>query len=175
MVQRNLLAISVAAAIVLVVAPQAHAAGFLDDLARALFGRPPPPPAFIMGEPLEMTVKPKRHRVRAASAHARPAAPAIKLDPATDPEWYLRDPTLRKGDILVTHSGVVVFEGRASSQHSAADFASLSEARRISKVQREAIQTAAAGGRSFFANNPPAQLGATVQGAKFEPAAARLQ
>lgn len=172
MTRRMLLAMGMAGAIGLAMAPQAQAAGFFDDLAR-VFGARPTPPAAI-GVPMEMTVKPKRQKPRAA-ATTKPAAPAVKLDPASDAFWHLRDPTLRKGDIVVTRSGVVVFDGRASSEHAASDFTALGETRRVSKAQQQAIQAGAAGGRAFFASNPPAAALAAVREVKAETPAAPAQ
>ncbi|WP_332681835.1 hypothetical protein [Bosea sp. (in: a-proteobacteria)] len=173
MTRRTILAMGMAGAIGLALAPQAHAAGFFDDLAR-VFGTRPVPPAAI-GYPMEMmemTVKPKRQKPRAAAAAAKPA---VKLDPASDAYWYLRDPTLRKGDIVVTRSGVVVFDGRASSEHVASDFTALGETRRVSKAQQQAIQAGAAGGRAFFASNPPAATLAAVREVEAEASAAPAQ
>lgn len=143
-----------AAAIGLAIAPQAEAAGFFDDLARAFFGGGrSAPPAMMRGDPFEMTVQPKRQKPRPAST--KPAEPAAKLDPAKDAFWYLRDPTLRKGDIIVTRSGVVVYDGRGGAEHRPSDFTALGDTRKLPKAQQQALQAAAAAGRSYFASNPP--------------------
>lgn len=148
----------------------AQAAGFLDDLARAFFGGGRPTPPVYVDSPFEMTVQPKRRAPRVA-APSRPIEPAVKLDPASDPYWYLSDPTLRKGDIVVTRSGVVVFDGREASRHSPSAFTALGEAKRLPKSQQQTLQAAAAGGRAYFgtavvpatvATTPPAATGTTV-------------
>lgn len=165
MMRLKVLVAGVAGAIGFGIAPQANAAGFFDDFARAFFGRPAAPPIF--SDPFE--TKPRRHKPRPEAA--KPNAPAVKLDPATDAFWYLRDPTLRKGDIVVTRSGVVVFDGRTSTEHAPADFTTLGEARRLPKAQKEAIQAAVAAGRSFAAENPPAAPVALAEEARAESAA----
>jgi hypothetical protein len=147
MARQVLARMTLACAIGLVPAVPAQA-GFLDDLARAFGGARPAPPATV---PLEMTVsKPRVQRPRPVAASSKPAPPAVKLDPASDPHWYLRDPTLRKGDIVVTRTGVAVFDGRGGNQHATADFVALGDTRRLPKAQRQTLQAAAAGGRAYF-------------------------
>lgn len=172
MALRMVLMMAVASTIGLVASPQALAAGFFDDLARVVFGGGRPTPPVAIGDPFEMTVKQKRQRPRAAEV-TKPAEPAVKLDPVKDPYWYLNDPTLRKGDIVVTSRGVVVFDGRSSSQHSPAAFATLDETKRLPKTQAQVLQAAAAGGRAYFStpaigamtevHEAKADIGATAQ------------
>jgi hypothetical protein len=98
-------------------------AGFLDDFARAFLGQTSRP--VVTYEPLEMTVKKQRRRpVQPIERSSRPTQ-IVKLDPFTDPGWYLRDPTLRRGDIVVTQSGVLVYNGRDSDVLRTADFLEL--------------------------------------------------
>lgn len=152
MVRRRVLTVALMVATGLATASQAQAAGFFDDLARAFFGGRSAPPAMMRSDPFEMTVQPKRQKPRPAST--KPAEPAAKLDPAKDAFWYLRDPTLRKGDIVVTRSGVVVYDGRGGAEHRPADFTALGDTRRLPKAQQQTLQAAAAAGRSYFAGNP---------------------
>lgn len=170
MTRRMILAIGLAGSIGLAMAPQAKAAGFLDDLTRAIFGNPTPPAA--IGGPEGPSIRPKSQKPRAVSA--KPTAPAVKLDPASDAYWYLRDPTLRKGDIVVTRSGVVVFDGQRASDHASSDFTALEDTRRLPKAQQQTLEAAAARGRAYFTPStsapivPPAleakpSLGATAQ------------
>ena len=91
MTRRMILAIGIAGTIGCAMTPQAQAAGFLDDLTRAIFGNPTPPAA--VGIPEGPAIRPKPSKPRQAST--KPAEPAVKLDPASDSYWYLRDPTLR--------------------------------------------------------------------------------
>jgi hypothetical protein len=174
MTRRRVLTTALAAMIGLAIAPpaQAQAAGFFDDLARAFFSRPATPA--MTGDPFEMTVKPKRSRPRPASA--RPAEPAARLDPATDAFWYLRDPTLKKGDIIIARSGIVVYRGRGGAEHMPSDFTALGETEGLSKAQQQALQAAAASGRSYFASNPPSAMPvAAAQDSKAKSAAAQPQ
>lgn len=154
MTRRMILAIGVAGSFGLAMAPQAQAAGFLDDLTRAIFGNPTPPAA--IGIPDGPAIRPRPSKPRAVST--KPAEPAVKLDPASDAYWYLRDPTLRKGDIVVTRSGVVVFDGRRSSGHETSDFTALEDTRRLPKAQQQTLQAAAARGRAYFTPSSTAPL-----------------
>lgn len=144
MTRRMILAIGAAGG--LAFASQAQAAGFLDDLTRAIFGNPAPPA--MIGGPDGPAIRPKPSKPRPVSA--KPAEPAVKLDPASDAYWYLRDPTLRKGDIVVTRSGVVVFDGQRSSGHETSDFTALEDTRRLPKAQQQTLEAAAARGRAYF-------------------------
>ncbi|WID95401.1 hypothetical protein QO058_21900 [Bosea vestrisii] len=146
MTRRMILAIGMAGSIGLAMAPQAQAAGFFDDLARAVFGNPTPPAA--IGGPEAPAVRPKANRPRQTST--KPAEPAVKLDPASDAYWYLRDPTLRKGDIVVTRNGIVVFDGQKSSEHASSAFTALEDTKRLPKVQQQTLEAAAARGRAYF-------------------------
>lgn len=145
MTRRMILAIGVVGSIGLATAPQAQAAGFLDDLTRAIFGNPAPPAMIIPEGP---SVRPRPSKPR--PANTKPAEPAVKLDPASDAYWYLRDPTLRKGDIVVTRSGVVVFDGQRSSGHETSDFTALEDTKRLPKTQQQTLEAAAARGRAYF-------------------------
>jgi hypothetical protein len=66
--------------------------------------------------------QPRREQVETAAA----AAPAEPIDPAKNPEWFLQDPTLRRGDILVLKDEVLVFQG-GRMPFTRANFASLQE------------------------------------------------
>lgn len=154
MARRMILAISLAGGIGFAMAPQAEAAGFLDDLTRAIFGNPAPPA--VIGVPDGPTIRPKPSKPRPVST--KPAEPPVKLDPASDAYWYLRDPTLRKGDIVVTRSGVVVFDGQRGSDHASSDFTALEDTRRLPKAQQQTLEAAAAHGRAYFTPSPSAPL-----------------
>ena len=144
MTRRMILAIGVAGS--LAMAPQAQAAGFLDDLTRAIFGNPAPPA--MIGGPDGPAIRPRPSKPR--PVNTKPAEPPVKLDPASDAYWYLRDPTLRKGDIVVTRSGVVVFDGQRSSGHDTSDFTALAGTKRLPKAQQQTLEAAAAHGRAYF-------------------------
>lgn len=154
MTRRMILAIGLAGSFGLAMGPQAQAAGFLDDLTRAIFGNPTPPAA--VGIPDGPASKPKPSKSRQAST--KPVEPAVKLDPASDSYWYLHDPTLRKGDIVVTRSGVVVFDGQRSSDHASSDFTALEDTRRLPKAQQQTLEAAAARGRAYFTPSATAPI-----------------
>lgn len=143
---RRIILAMVAGSIGLAIAPRAEAAGFFDDLTRAIFGNPTPPAA--VGGPAESTAKPKPSKPRPVST--KPAEPAVKLNPASDAYWYLRDPTLRKGDIVVTRNGIVVFDGQKSSEHASSAFTALEDTKRLPKAQQQTLEAAAARGRAYF-------------------------
>lgn len=159
MTRRMILAIGMASSLGLAMAPQAQAAGFLDDLARAVFGNPTPPAA--IGIPDGPAIKPKPSKPRQAST--KPAEAAAKLDPASDAYWYLRDPTLRKGDIVVTRSGIVVFDGQKSSEHASSAFTALEDTKRLPKAQRQTLEAAAARGRIYFTPSTTAPVVTVLQ------------
>ena len=135
----------------------ASAEGFLDALGAALFGhRPATAPGVQVpygGEPLRMRVRPLRQQVghrslrksRKSRVAAAPKAPLVKIDPDADPTWYLADATLRRGDIIVTKGGVVVFEGAAGREHGPDEFAALSETRLVPPSERRMLTYAVAG------------------------------
>ena len=58
---------------------------------------------------------PGRHQVQRA------------IDPVAHPDWYLNDPNIRYGDILILKTGPVVYKGSGRSR-SREDFVSLGQA-----------------------------------------------
>lgn len=134
------------AALAVIAAPGAEAAGLFDELARAIFGGRPriyATPIYEYDEPRVRPAKP-----RAPEGATKPKPPVVKLDPSTDPDWYLKDPTLRRGDIVVTQNGVLVYQGRDSDDSRPADFVALGGA--DSKGWKHRLNEAAAGGRNVF-------------------------
>jgi hypothetical protein len=92
-------------------------AGFLDDL----FGRPRAPVRQVEPEsvPLSVTVRKKARKKKLAAPKLK-EAPAVALqkptlDPAKDPFWYLKDETLRRGDIVVLPNRVLVLRDSSSN------------------------------------------------------------
>ena len=128
-------------------------AGFLDDLARAFGSRPAAPVyAAPQADPLSVTVRPERRLSNAPAPYvaSKPTPPVVNLDPQTDPDWYLKDPTLRRGDIVVTSRGVQIYQGRDSDSIRRADFTALIGGRERAKPWQQQLQAAAPGGRVFF-------------------------
>jgi hypothetical protein len=161
MMRVRFIAMAVAGSALLALAPPAQAANIFDDFAKAFFGRPSAPQQQVYSDPLEMTVKPRRKAPRFSETSSKPPPPVVQLDPATDPNWYLADPTLRRGDIVVTNRGVLVYQGRDSDVLRRSDFASLGSGTAGSKkagsgAWQQQLQQAAQGGRSFFRYDTPA-------------------
>jgi hypothetical protein len=90
-------------------------AGFLD----ALFGRPAAPVyrAEPETDPLNVTVRKKARVKKPAAPKELPAVALQKptLDPFKDPHWYLKDETLRRGDIVVLPNRVLVLRDSSSN------------------------------------------------------------
>ncbi len=107
-------------------------AGFWDTL----FGAPPRPVLAPAQEraPLHMTVRPKRKKDDGlkldGTAKDGPSTPLAKpIEYAKDPFWYLKDETLKKGDIIVLKDRVVVFGG---GERAYANFAAFQTSRLLS-------------------------------------------
>ena len=154
MVPRRVVMFGMVAAMTVAAAPGAQAANLFEELGRAIFGGGPrlrATPIYEYDEPMQ----PRAQRQKAPEASTKPKPPVVQLDPATDPSWYLKDPTLRRGDIVVTANGVMVYQGRGSDMNRREDFASLGG--KDTKGWKQQLETAAAGGRSFFdpASAPP--------------------
>ncbi len=161
MVVRRAMMFSMVAAMAVAGAPGAQAANLFEELGRAIFGGGPrlrATPIYEYDEPMQQ----RAPRPRAPEASTKPKAPVVQLDPATDPSWYLKDPTLRRGDIVVTANGVMVYQGRGSDMNRREDFASLGG--KDTKGWKHQLETAAAGGRSFFdPASPPPKPNVTAQ------------
>lgn len=127
------------AAASLVLAAPADAAGFWETL----FGVPARPALAPLpqGDPLHMTVRPKRKKDPAkldGAAKDGPATPLAKpMDHAGDPFWYLRDETLKKGDIVVLQDRVVVFGG---GERAYANFTSFQSSRLLSDRAKQQLR-----------------------------------
>lgn len=133
----------------------AQAANLFEELGRAIFGggqRLHTTPIYEYDEPQQ-----RMPRQKAPEISSKPKPPVVQLDPSSDPNWYLKDPTLRRGDIVVTAQGVMVYQGaRGSDDNRRADFTALGGGK-DSKGWKQQLEMAAAGGRSFFdgATAPP--------------------
>jgi hypothetical protein len=116
-------AAALAAASVALASP-ASAAGFWETL----FGVPQRPTyAPVPDNPLHMTVRPKQKKA-GTTLDAGKDGPKPKLvkpmEYANDPFWYLKDETLKKGDIIVLKDRVVVFDGGSRAYSNFASFQS---------------------------------------------------
>lgn len=154
--------------------PGLAAGGLFDAIGAALFGRPAPTFVPVQPEPgpLSVTVGPRRPAPRRLRALAsKPKPPVVQLDAATDPTWYLRDPTLRRGDIVVLKTGVVVFDGAAKAEHTAEDFTPLGRTPLLSAARRQEIAEMAAGFKAPGASKP--EITASRRAKRAEATAAR--
>lgn len=103
-------------------------AGLLDFL----FGRPQPQPVMVAPPPAE---KPRPRVVRDEPRGPRPyVAPEVVPGPLGR---FLRDPSLRRGDVVATPNGLMVFQGSGgSANHRASDFVPVASAPSIGGARR---------------------------------------
>jgi len=119
-ISRKLIAAAALAAVSVAASP-ASAAGFWETL----FGVPQRRAVAPMPEstPLHMTVRPKQKKAVKLDGNDGPKTTLVKpMEYANDPFWYLRDETLKKGDIIVLKDRVVVFDGGARAYANFASF-----------------------------------------------------
>ncbi|WID97440.1 hypothetical protein QO058_03995 [Bosea vestrisii] len=122
-----------------VIATPASAAGFWETL----FGVPQRPAIAPMPDnPLHMTVRPSRKKAKLDGATKDvkdgPKTPLVKpMEYANDPFWYLKDETLKKGDIIVLRDRVVVFDGGARAY---ANFASFQTSKLLSSKAKSQLK-----------------------------------
>jgi hypothetical protein len=114
-------------------------------LLEMLFGGPAPQRQEVA--PLEMTIrptkkptsKPKIPRVSMDDDGDSKRFLQVSIDPVSNPDWYLTDPTLRRGDIVVLPNKVLVYAGGRTSRR-LADFDDLQGTRLVSSRDRERIK-----------------------------------
>lgn len=127
------------AAAFVVFAPPARAAGFWETL----FGVPSRPALAPTPQraPLHMTVRPRRKKdaVKLDGLDKDgPSTPLVKpMEYAGDPFWYLKDETLKKGDIIVLKDRVVVFAG---GERAFASFAAFQTSRLLSDKAKSQLR-----------------------------------
>ncbi|BCB21014.1 hypothetical protein [Bosea sp. ANAM02] len=161
MARKGIARLGLAAALLMAAAPGAEAAGLFDDLARAFFGGGPRLRASPIYE-YDDGPRMRAPRARAPEVSSKPRPPVVQLDPQADKQWYLKDPTLRRGDIVVTAGGVLVYQGRDADASRPADFVALGG--KDSKGWKQQLQTAAAGGRARFSDlSAPARAAVTAE------------
>jgi hypothetical protein len=120
------LSVTVTAVALLALSGGTAGAGF-SDLA-------PEPPAAASAAPAMPTsnLSPRKerrsasHRLKRPKVSHRAAVLNAQIDPVVDPNWYLSDPTLRRGDMVVLENKVLVYDGRAEKgPHMRTQFADL--------------------------------------------------
>lgn len=113
-------------------------AGFLDTL----FGRPAATVRTIEPEraPLSVTVSKKPRAAKKAAVQVAPPIILQKstLDSSKDPDWYLKDDTLRRGDFVVLPDRVLMVRDRPSPRAATA-FEDIRTSPRISQRERARI------------------------------------
>jgi hypothetical protein len=143
-----------------IVCPEPTRAGFFDELfggAEVQERREAAP------EPFQVIVRPSRRLKpsrQPAPRLARPKAtkPArivqksrpreIAIDPQKDPQWFLHDPTLRTGDVVVLPDRVMVYAAKsARPPRTERDFVSLNRSRLPARMRQLIERLAAAPSR----------------------------
>jgi hypothetical protein len=139
-ISKHVIVAAALAATSLIVTSPASAAGFWETL----FGVPQRRAVAPMPEssnPLHMTVRPKRKKAAAKLDGATTDGPKPKLvkpmEYANDPFWYLKDETLKKGDIIVLNDRVVVFDGGGRAY---ANFASFQTSKLLSAKAKSQLK-----------------------------------
>lgn len=141
-------------------------AGFFDELGEMFGGRGSRSyeRSYERSRPMYIRVSPRRYRMRPTRMVRRDrrkpeVVKAAVIDPAKDPQWFLHDPTLRRGDIVVVKDDVLVFDSTASAKtHELEDFVSLQDAAQVPKSTRLMVEKlATAPSRSDLAIVEPVQ------------------
>jgi hypothetical protein len=126
--------------------PGSAQAGFLEDLFGSLF-QPPPAyrgyrdsPAWGAGG-FRHRAHPWRHKSGNRSAARKKIIAAAKPDTAgpQQPVDIMADKSLRKGDVVMTQSGIRIFVGQSGDRHEPDDFRKPSEVKGLSKSARKAL------------------------------------
>jgi hypothetical protein len=96
-------------------------------------------------------------------------APVLKAaDPTQRPNplaTLLRDPTLRKGDIVMFPDGPRVFRGEPGTRHAAADFVAAPKAKDLAKSTRKILAGLPVGENSAWSSDAITAKGRLAQGA----------
>lgn len=118
--------LAVLAGVALLAPMEPARAGLLYDLFG--IGQPDPPPAPTVApvrrsrEPGERGNQGRHGGLPKPATTARQAALAEVLKTSGAKAAFVQDPTLKRGDAVVTETGIDVFEGPTSETHDAADF-----------------------------------------------------
>jgi len=120
-------------------------AGFLEDLFGSLFQ---PPPAYRgYGEPawgpggFRHRAHPWKQKAGHKSAARKKIIAAAKPDTGgpQEPVDIMADKSLRKGDAVMTPSGIRIFVGQSGDRHEPGDFRKPAEVKGLSKSARRAL------------------------------------
>lgn len=149
-----------AVAAVAVIAAQSFASPASAGLLDFLFGRPQPRPVIVAHPPV---AKPMRSRITLDEPRGpRPyVAPEVVPGPLGR---FLRDPSLRRGDVVATPTGLMVFQGRSgSASHNPSDFAPVAAASSVRGARRNNLIDL---DRTVRATNPNIEYVVVTQQAK---------
>ena len=126
----------------------ADAAGLFDFLFGG-FSRPSS--GYDYSPPLGVQVNPYRKSRRVLgnrpSGSEQKAKLQTAIDPVKNPQWYLDDPTLRRGDIVVLQGRALVFDG-ARGVRSNGDFTPIQRSSLVSQGERDKIGKSTKGNSS---------------------------
>jgi hypothetical protein len=87
---------------------------------------------------LSVTVQPRKP-ARTAKGEPPRAVLQTPMEIDGDKDWFLRDVTLRRGDIIVRENGALIYEGARHAPR-IEDFAKLSDTRLLSKRAKARIE-----------------------------------
>ena len=119
----------------------APAEASFGDFVRSIFGGSSAPrPASEPDSAVRTRARPlpgRAKRARTERPRPRPVHDTA-IDPSAHPDWYLDDPTLRRGDIVVLDGQVLVFKG-GRPPYGPDSFTSLRRSRLLSAAERETV------------------------------------
>ena len=111
-----------------------------QGLFEALFGRSfvQPAPVQVLPSGWPNGAARQKQGLRNSGARSDPVSTSTKPAPYVAPEvmpgplgQFLKDPPLKRGDVVVTPQGLMVFRGPSGSAHRAKDFVSVSKSGRL--------------------------------------------
>ena len=107
-------------------------------------------------EPARRLARPKATKPARVVQKSRPHD--VVIDPVKDPQWFLHDPTLRAGDVVVLDDRVMVYAAKsARPPRTDRDFVSLSRSRLPARMRQliERLATAPSRIQSHGSNPEP--------------------
>lgn len=144
----------------------------LLDARRPAVAAPAAHPIVTVRKTARVVVARKRGDKAPVGPAAKPLDPkeqlALTIDPNKRPDWYLIDPTLKKGDVLFLRNRVVVFKGDKIGDLK--DYVPVSGTRLLSRKERRLIEGLASRDSGSAVPSKPAPQGAAT--ARIEPAKA---
>jgi hypothetical protein len=133
----------------------------------------PEPQVAAPGAPAVATSNPSPRKGRRSASHRlkrpkvsyRAAVLNAQIDPAMDPNWYLSDPTLRRGDMVVLENKVLVYDGPPETgPHMRARFADLQSSAVVSNETKKLVIQMTGLRSSSEPSQPPPDAVAVAKG-----------